>query len=92
MRARGRQLTLDQARKATGRGGWRPGAGRPRGRTRVAHARREWLSGKQPLHVTSRTVEGVAMRREAIVEIVRDVIEVCGRGEDLAAVGRRVRR
>ena len=32
------QLTLDSARRPTGRGGWRPGAGRPRGRTRVAHA------------------------------------------------------
>jgi REP element-mobilizing transposase RayT len=34
-RSSSRQLTLEQARKPTGRGGWRPGAGRPRGRTTV---------------------------------------------------------
>lgn len=86
MRRRSRQLTIDDARKPTGRGGWRPGAGRPRGRTKVAHERRARLTGREPLHVTLRVVEGVKMRREAVVEVVRQAIEVGGRHEDFRVV------
>ena len=72
---RSRQLTFDDARKPTGHGGWRPGAGRPRGRTHVAHERRERFGASQPLHVILRVVPGVAsLRKEATVEIVRTVV------------------
>ena len=60
------QLTLDSARRPTGRGGWRPGAGRPRGRTRVAHTTRERLAPRFPIHVTLRLREGLgSVRRHA---------------------------
>jgi putative transposase len=49
------QLGLDSARKPTGRGGWRPGAGRPKGRHTTPHDERPELSGRNPLHVTWRT-------------------------------------
>jgi REP element-mobilizing transposase RayT len=49
------QLGLESARKPTGRGGWRPGAGRPKGRRTTPHDARPELSGRHPLHVTWRT-------------------------------------
>jgi REP element-mobilizing transposase RayT len=73
------QLTLDQARKPTGRGGWRPGAGRPRGRKTVSHEARERIAAKFPVHVTLRVVEGVRLRKESVVEVVRaSVGAACG--------------
>lgn len=75
MRPRTRQLALDDARPTSGHGGWRPHAGRPRGRTSVAHREREALRGEWPLLVTLRVAEGVALRARAsfavIVEAVR---------------------
>ena len=46
------QLTLDHARKPVGHGGWRPNAGRPRGRTVVPHDARPPHKARNPLHVT----------------------------------------
>src|SRR5687767_6067370 len=73
---RGQQLTLDQARKPDGKhGGWRPGAGRPRGRKKVAHVEREEFKASHPLHVTWRIADGVrALRREAVLEVVRTTL------------------
>ena len=69
------QLTLDQARKPTGHGGWRPGAGRPRGRTKVAHEKREHVAPSHPQHVTLRIVSGLGSLRAARrVAVVRDAI------------------
>jgi putative transposase len=65
-----RQLTLDQARRPTGHGGWRPGAGRPRGRTKPGHVARERFAARYPLHVTLRVVDGVTLRREPVVRVV----------------------
>ena len=48
------QLGLGDARRPCGRGGWRPGAERPRGRTCVAHERRVRFAAHFPLHVTLR--------------------------------------
>jgi REP element-mobilizing transposase RayT len=61
-----RQRTLDQARKPTGRGGWRPGAGRkPTGkRTKPAHRRRVELSPHHPVHVTLRASAAVGRLRK----------------------------
>lgn len=48
------QLGLETARKPTGRGGWRPGAGRPKGRKTESHDKRPEIVGRHPLHVTWR--------------------------------------
>ena len=69
------QLTLDHARKPTGRGGWRPGAGRPRGRTKVGHDRREHVAPRYPQHVTMRIVAGVpSLRERPLIDLVRACI------------------
>ena len=68
------QLTLDQARRPTGRGGWRPGAGRPRGPTTHAHARRPIIGGLPSL------------RRERVVRVVRAAIAAGGHRDDFRVV------
>lgn len=69
------QLSLDSARRPVGRGGWRPGAGRPRGRTRVAHAKREPFSPRFPIHVTLRVREGLrSLRRHKSLQIMRHAV------------------
>ena len=73
------QLTLDDARRPTGRGGWRPGAGRPRGRTKVAHEKRDEFAARYPQHVTLRVREGVpSLRRDAALRAVHDGIRQSG--------------
>lgn len=80
------QLTLDQARRPVGRGGWRPGAGRPRGRTTASHARRPELAAREPLHVTMRIRGGLAsLRRERVMRIVRAAI-AAGQRQDFRVV------
>ncbi len=87
------QLTLDQARKPEGHGGWRPGAGRPRGRKTVSHDAREAFAARYPLHVTWRIREGVrSLRREAVLEVVRAKLAACARGDAGEARAPRVRR
>ena len=49
-----RQLTLDQARKPSGHGGWRPGAGRPKKKGAVSHLMRARFAQRTPQHVTMR--------------------------------------
>jgi putative transposase len=67
-------LALDLRRRPCGRGGWRPGAGRKKGR-RVSHSRREVLSGREPLHVTLRVRPEVAkLRRRDVFKLVRRAI------------------
>lgn len=81
------QLTLDEARKPSGRGGWRPGAGRPRGRTKCAHLARPKASRHHPHHVTLRLVDEVgSLRREPVLDIVREIIELAGRRDDFGVV------
>jgi REP element-mobilizing transposase RayT len=79
-RARAPQLTLDEARRPVGHGGWRPGAGRPRGRTTVSHDARERFAARYPLHVTLRVVEGVrSLRCEPVAAAVRAALAAGGR-------------
>jgi REP element-mobilizing transposase RayT len=86
-RARWRQLGLDQARKPVGHGGWRPGAGRPRGRTTVSHDGREGFAARFPLHVTLRVIDGLpSLRRDDVLAAVRAAIEAGGRAEDFRVV------
>ena len=76
------QLSRDQARKPTGHGGWRPGAGRPRGRTKVAHEKREPVKARFPLHVTLRAAQGVpSLRRKGALGVVREAIARAGRND-----------
>ena len=73
------QLTLDHARRPCGRGGWRPGAGRPRGRTRVAHERRVRLAARFPVHVTLRVRDEVpSLRRHGALRVIQRVIRAAG--------------
>lgn len=77
-RGRAVQLQLEQARRPCGRGGWRPGAGRPRGR-RVSHDRRVRFPSRFPLHVTLRVVASVpSLRRHGALRIVQRAVERCG--------------
>jgi REP element-mobilizing transposase RayT len=78
-RNRSVQLTLDDARPLTGLGGWRPGAGRPRGRTRVAHRRRDRFPARFPIHVTLRVVAGLpSLRRRGALRVIQRAIEAGG--------------
>ena len=73
------QLTLDSARKPTGRGGWRPGAGRPRGRKTVSHDARERFAARHPLHVTLRIKPGVqSLRRGKVCATIRAALAAGG--------------
>ena len=81
------QLTLDHARRPTGHGGWRPGAGRPRGRTKRAHTTREAFAARYPQHVTLRVVEGLgSLRRGGTMRVIRDAIEAGSRGDRFRVV------
>ena len=74
-----RQLTLDSARKPTGHGGWRPGAGRPRGRKTVSHDARERFAARHPLHVTLRIKSGVqSLRRGKVCATIRAALTAGG--------------
>jgi REP element-mobilizing transposase RayT len=69
------QLTLDQARRPIGHGGWRPGAGRPRSRNGVSHEKREPVAATHPQHVTFRLVDGLpSMRQRKLVADLRQRI------------------
>ncbi len=83
MSRRPKQLSFSDHRMRTGRGGPRPGAGRPRGpRPRVWHRRREKIPGHCPVHVTLRVREGIpSLRGGALVhEWRRSLAEASERG------------
>jgi len=70
-RKRHLQLTLDQARKPVGHGGWRPQAGRPRGRKVVPHDARPEHKARNPVHVTLRLCSDVpAIAREWLMKTI----------------------
>jgi REP element-mobilizing transposase RayT len=81
-------MTLEEARKPDGKhGGWRPGAGRPRGRKKLAHVTREEFKATEPVHVTWRIAEGVrSLRREAVLEIVRATLAKHANRDDFRVV------
>ena len=81
------QLTLESARRPTGHGGWRPGAGRPRGRTTATHAPRPAFAASVPQHVTLRLAPGVrSIRNGRAVSVVRKVIVAGGHRETFRVV------
>ena len=84
---RSRQLTLDEARRPTGHGGWRPGAGRPRTSKTPAHATRPKFAASAPNHVTLRIVDGIpSLRRERTARVVRAAIAAGGHRGDFRVV------
>src|SRR5262247_3564422 len=84
MSHRPRQLSYSDYRMRTGRGGPRPGAGRPRGpRPRVLHRERERIPGNCPVHVTLRVrPDGIpSLRGGALVhEFRRSLARASERG------------
>src|SRR5262245_36175624 len=87
MRKHWKQLTLDDARKPEGRGGWRPRSGRKRGRTKVPHARRPDFPLRFPQHVTQRIVEGIpSLRRLEALRIIHAAIRAGGHRDDFRVV------
>jgi REP element-mobilizing transposase RayT len=78
------QLTFTDYRQRSGRGGPRPGAGRPRGqRPRVLHRERTPVPVDCPVHVTLRVrVDVPSLRTVAFVrEFRRSLAEACERGD-----------
>jgi REP element-mobilizing transposase RayT len=78
-----KQLTFTDYRKRTGRGGPRPGAGRPRGpRPRVWHREREAVPVDCPVHVTLRVKPNLASLRSGklVREWRRSLAEASERG------------
>ena len=83
MQRRPKQLTFTDYRRRTGRGGPRPGAGRPRGaRPRVLHREREGVPGDCPVHVTLRVKAYRPSLRDGrfVREWRRSLAEACERG------------
>lgn len=77
------QLSFEDHRRRTGRGGPRHGAGRPRGRRPIVHhVRRAALTRGCPAHVTLRMQRDVpSLRRRAFVqEARRSFASACERG------------
>src|SRR5262245_19197664 len=70
---RATQLSFDDHRRRTGRGGPRVGAGRPRGRRSVVyHVRRDALSNECPVHVTLRVRTGIgSLRTRTFVRVLK---------------------
>ena len=65
------QLTFDDARKPSGHGGWRPGAGRKKGRRTTPHDARPELKARFPVHVTMRIVAGIGtLRRDKLAKLI----------------------
>ncbi len=75
MATRAKQLSLDDLRRRTGRGGPRPGAGRPPGpRPCVHHVRRPRVRRDFPSHITLRVRRGIpSLRKRRFVQEFRVV-------------------
>jgi REP element-mobilizing transposase RayT len=69
------QLTLDQARKPIGHGGWRPNSGRRRGRKVVPHDPRPTHKPRNPVHATLRLrSDAPPIAREWLMKTIRAAI------------------
>jgi REP element-mobilizing transposase RayT len=69
------QLSLDAARKETGRGGWRRHAGRKKKPGAISHDARHELRSYHPQHVTIRLVaDAPTLAREYLMKVIRRVI------------------
>ncbi len=69
------QLSLVHRRPGDPRGGFRPGAGRPRKPGAISHAARKRLAARFPQHVTLRIVAGApSLARDYLLKIIRRAI------------------
>jgi REP element-mobilizing transposase RayT len=69
------QLTLSDARKELGRGGWRRFAGRKKKPGAISHDTRPELRAQHPQHTTVRLVDGAPnLAREYLMKVIRKVI------------------
>src|SRR5262245_32152056 len=69
------QLSLEDARKETGRGGWRRNAGRKKKPGAVSHDARHELASYHPQHVTVRLVDDAPkLARQYLMKIIRKAI------------------
>ena len=76
-RSKPRQLSLDDARKPSGIGGWRPHAGRKKGRKTVPHDKRPTFAAWVVHHVTWRLVAGLSsLRRDSRMTVIRAAIKL----------------
>jgi hypothetical protein len=65
----------------TGRGGRRPGSGRPRGRKTMSHDKRSTFAARYPQHVTLRAVDGSPnLAREYLMGPIRKAIRASHKG------------
>ena len=81
------QLSLDDARRPSGHGGWRPGAGRKPRKGACAHVARVRFPASVPLHVTLKVIGGLpSFRREAVARVVRAAIAAGGHRGDFRVV------
>jgi REP element-mobilizing transposase RayT len=86
-RRRHDQLTLDQARRPTGHGGWRPGAGRPKGRATCSHQARTRFPASVPVHVTLKAMRGLSsFRKSAVMRVILAAIAAGGDRGDFRVV------
>jgi REP element-mobilizing transposase RayT len=75
VRKRHVQLTLETARKETGRGGWRRNAGRKKKPGAVSHDTRHELDASHPQHITLRLVDNAPrLARDYLMKIIRPAI------------------
>lgn len=71
-----------------GHGGWRPGSGRPRGRTKVAHLARDPFDPRRPVMVTLKVMPGVpSLRKRGALKIIETAVAAASERDDF-----RVRR
>jgi len=83
-----RQITFTDVLMKTGRGGPRPGAGRPAApRPIVHHVKRDEVLERHPSHVTIRVVSGVSsMRRRPLLRIFQRSLREVRAREDFRVV------
>ena len=78
-----------------GRGGWRPGAGRPpskRRNKRVLHRQRPRITARTPAHITLRVrPELTSLRTKKRARVIRDAFVAVSRGLSIASRGAGVR-
>jgi len=69
------QLSLVHRRTGDARGGFRPGAGRPKKPGSISHSARTVLAARFPQHVTLRIVDGApSLAREYLLKVIRAAI------------------
>ena len=74
-----KQLSLDDARRPSGRGGWRPGAGRKKQKGTISHLTRPAFASRFPQHVTMRLgAKTPAIASEWLMKrVIRPCIALC---------------